>query len=251
MNQFQLLMKDSWAIAKDRLKTQMRIPVWVAMEFIEPIMWLIMYSQLYTREITTSFLGDRTYLDYFVPGLLIMSCFFAASWSGMGLLDRMRSGFINRILVTPISRWAIILGYALALTITLWGQFVIVLITATLLGWRPEITVHLFTILVLSITMVGFTFSALSYVLTFIGQREEAIIPILNFIMLPLIFLSGIFIPLTYSPKWIQIASVFNPLAWIHKLASSNIPEAYGWLIPSLIFMIVSLWLARKSVRPF
>ncbi|MCX7835019.1 MAG: ABC transporter permease [bacterium] len=247
-NQF---IEDVLSIAIDRLRTQIRVPVWVAMEFIEPIMWLIMYSQLYTKEITTSFLGNRSYLDYFVPGLLLMTCFFAASWSGMGLLDRLRSGFINRVLVTPISRWAIILGYALALTITLWIQMVIVLLTAFLLGWRPELTFHLLFFLFIAVTMVGIAFSALSFALTFVGQREEAIIPVLNFLILPLIFLSGIFIPLSYSPKWIQIAAKFNPLAWTHKFATLPLPQAYGYLFPIVLFTLFALWISRRTVKPY
>lgn len=243
--------RDVIAVAKDRLRTQVRVPVWVAMEFIEPIMWLIMYSQLYTKEITTTFLGDKTYLDYFVPGLLLMTCFFAASWSGMGLLDRLRSGFVNRLLVTPISKWAIIFGYAIALTVTLWLQMVIVLITAWFLGWKAEVSIHLIGILFCAVTLVGLTFSALSFALTFVGQREEAIIPVLNFLILPLIFLSGIFIPLSYSPKWIQFAAKFNPLAWIHKFATLPLPTSYGYLIPIFLFMISALWIAKRSVRPY
>ena len=101
MSSFSGFCQDVWAIAADRLLTQIRVKVWVAMEVIEPILWLLLYTQLYTDQVTRSFLGSRTYLDFFIPGLLTMSCFYSASWSGLGMLDRLRSGFINRLLVTP------------------------------------------------------------------------------------------------------------------------------------------------------
>lgn len=224
------------------------------MEFIEPIMWLVLYSQLYTDQVTKSFLGSQTYLDYFVPGLIVMGCFFSASWCGLALLDRMRSGFINRLLVTPISRMAIVLGYSVALIISLWWQIVVIMITAVVLGWRPPLSIELFGSIIIVTTLIGLAFSSLSFVLTFIGQNEDAIIPVLNFVQLPMLFLSGIFLPLSVSPVWVQWAAQFNPLGWAHhSLTLPNQPDgvvAIGWIGVLFLFALACLWLAYRTIRP-
>ncbi len=251
MKQF---IRDVLAIAQDRIRQQLRVKVWVAMEVIEPIMWLVLYSQLYTDQVTRPFLGERTYLDFFVPGLVVMSCFFSSSWCGLGLLDRMRSGFINRLLVTPVSRTAIILGYSVALIASLWWQVMLVMATACVMGWRPPLTFDFFAVIFVVITLIGLAFSSLSFALTFIGQSEDAIIPVLNFVQLPMLFLSGIFLPLSVSPVWVQWAAKFNPLGWAHKMLShSDTPFAspsISWMVGLVLFAGISLIVARRSVRP-
>ncbi len=245
---------DVWAVAADRLRAQLRVKVWVAMEVIEPIMWLILYTQLYTDQVTKSFLGTRTYLDFFVPGLLVMGSFFSASWCGLALLDRLRSGFINRLLVSPISRTAIVLGYSVALIVSIWWQVSVVMITAVVMGWRPPMTFEFFAVIFVVITFIGLAFSSLSFALTFVGQHEDAIIPVLNFVQLPMLFLSGIFLPLSVSPVWVQWAAKFNPLGWAHQALSSSdsiaISPAASWITLLILFALAANWLARKTVRP-
>ena len=86
-------------------RTLLRQPWFVAITLVQPIIWLLLFGTLF-RSVTEipGFTATASYLDYLVPGVVVMTALFSSGWSGMGLIDDMERGLMDRFLVAPLHR---------------------------------------------------------------------------------------------------------------------------------------------------
>jgi ABC-2 type transport system permease protein len=151
-------------------------------------------------------------IQFFAPGLLIMNVLFGAAFAGFGLIDQLRTGFIERIRVTPVSRLALVLGLVFRSPIVLLVQSVLLLLVASFFGLHVYVAGSLILALLLSI--IGITMASLSFTIALIVKEEGALAAITNFFTLPLFLLSGVMLPVAFAPKIIQNISIFDPFTY-------------------------------------
>src|SRR5436853_6189141 len=113
MNNFQKLIADTYLIGKNELLIQIRNPLWLFFGLFQPIVYLVLFSPFLGGIANAPGFPSESAIQFFVPGLVIMNVLFGASFAGFGLINQLRSGFIERIRVTPVSRLAIVLGLVL------------------------------------------------------------------------------------------------------------------------------------------
>ena len=101
---------DTILIGRNELLIQVRNPLWFFFGLFQPIVYLALFSPFLSGIAHAPGFPSGNAIQFFVPGLLIMNVLFGGSFAGFVLLDQLRSGFIERIRVTPISRLAIVLG---------------------------------------------------------------------------------------------------------------------------------------------
>src|SRR5450756_2917194 len=141
-------------------------------------------------------------VQIFIPGLLVMMALFGSAFVGFNLIDDIRSGVIERFLVTPVSRSAILLGRVLRDALVLLTQCVLITLVAIPLGLSVNMGGFLLSLVLYS--MVSITMASMSYSFALIYRIEDPLAPTLNTITLPLSLLSGIMLPLTLAPLWLQ-----------------------------------------------
>ena len=101
---------------------------------VQPMFWLLLYSQLFRRITDLPGFGTTSYIDYLTPGVAVMTAFFSGSWAGMGMIEDLDRGVLERFLATPASRGAIVFGRILESAIVATLQAVLILLTGLALG---------------------------------------------------------------------------------------------------------------------
>jgi len=201
---------DTWHLFNKYLIISLRTPLWSLFNLIQPLIWLVIFGQLFRNMAQLPGFPEGSYMDFFVPGVLIMTVLFGSSWSGVSLLREITAGSVDKMLVAPISRVSIVLSRVLHSAVQVMIQAFIILIAAALIG--TNINPSFFPLLggLLIILLLGIGFAALSNGFAIMIQREEPLVVIGNLMTLPLMFFS--MVPKSFMPDWIAFISQINPI---------------------------------------
>jgi len=196
------------------VRTTLRIPVFIALTLFQPVIWLLLYGQLFQKAVEIPNFNAANYTAFLAPGVVVMTALFASIWSGMSTVSDLRLGIIDRYLTTPASRPGIVVSRLLTLGCQVIVQGTIILVLAEIVGANLGGGISGGLLVLAVAVLVAWCFGALSFGIAMLTRREETMIGVGNFLSLPLTFLSAIFIARNLMPHWMQIAADLNPLEW-------------------------------------
>ena len=236
------------------VKGTLRNPVWLFIGLFQPALYLLLFAPLLqSLGNVPGFPAGGAY-SVFTPGLLVMVALFGTAYAGFGLVDHIRSGLVERLLVTPSSRLAILLGYVMRDVVVLLVQSCVIVAIALPMG----LSVNLLGLLVTFAMMVltGTLMASCSYALALLLKREDSLASVLNTIATPLLLLSGITLPLTLAPKIIRAIASVNPFAYEVAASRSLFLGNFGdsAIIVGILFLgtlaaLAFVWAARSFRR--
>lgn len=205
---------DAWLIFKGQMIKSLRNPAWVIIGLMQPILYFALFGPLLQNVVKMpGFAPGTTWQQFFVPALLVQLGLFGAAFVGFGIVAEWREGVIERMRVTPASRLALLLGRVSRDVVTLVVQSLVLLGVGLAFGLRAPVAgvalAFVFVIL-LAIAMASF-----SYALGLVLKSEDSLAPLLNSIMLPVLLLSGILLPMTIAPAWLNDLSRVNPFRYV------------------------------------
>jgi ABC-2 type transport system permease protein len=243
-------LKEAWVIGKNEILIQARNPLWLFFGLFQPIVYLLLFSPFLSGIANAPGFPAENAIQFFVPGLLIMNILFGASFAGFGLINQLRSGFIERIRVTPVSRLAIVIGLVLRAPVVVLVQSAVLVLVAIFMGFRLDFWgAH---IIILLMILIGITMASISYTIALIAKDEGTLAAITNFFTLPLMLLSGIMLPITFAPKLIRNISVADPFRYavdaFRALANGNIGDS-SVLTAVLVFLILGVLALTWFIR--
>jgi ABC-2 type transport system permease protein len=237
----------------------MREPIWIALLLIQPMVWLILYSQLFTKLPQLGGFGTTSYLTFLAPGIVIMNAFFGATWSGMAMIDDLDRKVVERFLATRASRLSIILSQIVRSALIAAIQALIILIVALALGAHMHTGAAGWVVVVAAGVLVNTAFAGISQGIALLTRREATMIAVANFIGLPLLFLSTVLIASSAIKPWIRDVSRFNPVEWGVRAAHEVVLPNTDWgqvgmylgllLALSAVTAIFATWCFRSYVR--
>jgi ABC-2 type transport system permease protein len=225
----------------------LKSPLFIFINMFQPLMYLLLYMPLLGGLGGVPGFSDGNTANVFIPGLLVMQAIFGCAFVGFPLIDEIRSGVIQRYLVTPVSRSAIILGKVLRDVVILLAQCILITIAAIPFG----LTLNPlgFGLSLVLYVLIGAIMSCISYAFALIYKVEDSLAPTMNTITLPVSLLSGIFLPLALAPLWLQYLAKINPFSYgvnaTRDLFAGNlhsISVLEGFLITSIIAAITVYW---------
>jgi ABC-2 type transport system permease protein len=149
----------------------------------------------------------------YTPGLLVQLCIFAAAFVGFGVIADFRAGVIERMRVTPVSRAAPLLGRLLRDVTVTTVQAIVLTGTAFLMGLRAPATGLAVGYGFVVATVV--TIASLSYSVALLTKSEDAFSQVVNLVTVVLLLLSGILLPMTLAPNWLNDISALTPLRYV------------------------------------
>jgi ABC-2 type transport system permease protein len=205
--------RETWLVFSRALRLSIRNPVWVIIGVFQPILYLTLFGPLLEPVANTPGFPPGDAWQVFVPGLLVLLGLFGAAFVGFGLIAEWRSGVIDRMRVTPASRGSLLLGRVLRDVVVVTTQGLILVITALFMGL--EVTALEIAIGLAIVALLGDSFSAVSYGVALKLKSEDAFAPLVNGILLPVMLLSGILLPMSFAPDWLETLSEFNPMTYI------------------------------------
>jgi len=192
----------------------MREPIWIVTMVIQPMIWLLLYGQLFKNVTRLGGFGTTSYVTFLAPAVVVMNGFFSATWSGMSMINDLEHKVVERFLATPASRLSIVLSQIVRSALTAAIQGFIILLVALALGVRIHAGVPGWIVILVAGMLVNSAFAGFSQGVALLTRREATMIAVANALGLPLLFLSTTTIAKQQMPGWMQFGSRFNPVQW-------------------------------------
>jgi ABC-2 type transport system permease protein len=241
MRMMRNLVADTLHMLLRHTRTTLRIPIWIAVTLTQPVIWLFLYGQLFRRIVELPGFEATSYIQHLTPGVVIMTAMFGSFWSGMGLIQDLDEGVMDRMLATPVSRTAIIAARVLHAAMTVGVQSMIILGMGLVLGARiPGGVPGVLAIMTFAL-LLGAAFSAVSNAIALLTRREETLIAIVNFFGLPLVFISTAFIASELMPSWIRTAAQANPVNWA-IVGARTAMQGDAWMTVGQYILLLALF---------
>jgi ABC-2 type transport system permease protein len=205
------LLRDTWLIFGRAMSITLRNPAWSLIMLAQPLFFLYFFGPLLRQVSATEDFPAGGAFNVFVPGLMVQLAMFGTLFVGFGLLAELRAGVIERLRVTPVSRFALLLGKGMRDVVALLVQSVLLVLLAVPLGLTID---PLGLVVVLGLlALLGIALVSLSYTVALKVRSEDALGPLLNTITMPLLLLSGVLLPMSLAPGWLQGVASVNPVS--------------------------------------
>jgi ABC-2 type transport system permease protein len=247
------LLHDIWVVYIQNLLIAWRNPLRTLIGLFQPLCFLVLFAPLLNAIAGVPGFPPGGALTVFVPGLLVMMALYNSAFVGFALLADIRLGVVERLRVSPVSRLGLILGRVLRDITVLFGQTLVLLGAAWCIGL--ELYRGPTVLAIILVLLVGVVVAAFSYGIALRVKDEYSLAPTINFFLIPLQLLSGITLPLTLAPSWIQWVAAANPLAYAvtgaralfnGNTSSSSVTSAFAVI---LCLTFVSVWWAIGSFK--
>jgi ABC-2 type transport system permease protein len=171
--------------------------------------------------------GDGDYLKYFYPGTVLMILLFTAIFSTISIIEDRREGFLQSVLVAPISPMAIVLGKVLGGTLLAFGQGLIFLLLAPVVGFHFTVLSFLLALAVMFI--ISFSLTALGFCIAWRMSSTQGFHAIMNLFLMPMWFLSGALFPASGAKGGLNWVIGANPLSY----GLSALRQSMQWGTPA------------------
>jgi len=247
----------SWFMTIRHVRALIRQPIWVFITLVQPLIWLLLYGALFKRVVEIPGFGGGSYLDFLTPGIIVMSALFSSGWSGMALLDDLDRGVLDRFLMSPVSRVSLIAGRLAQGALIVVVQSLILVVLALISGADLAGGPLGVLVLIAGSILLGWSFGSLSNGLALIVRREETLIAAVNLVILPLTFLSTVFMAPALLPGWIGDVARFNPVNWAIEAGRSALSADVDWSLVGprigglLLLAVVSGLYATRAFRAY
>ncbi|MDT9593157.1 ABC transporter permease [Nocardioides zeae] len=247
------LLRDTSIVFRRQIRMNLRNPAWVLIGIMQPVLYLVLFGPL-LRPLVSSFdLPTDNPYTFLVPGLLVQLGMFGAFFAGFGLIAEWREGVVEAERVTPASRAALLLGRLTRDLTLLLVQALILVGLGYWMGMRGDV---LGVVAGIVITLaVGGACAAASNALALTTKSEDVMAPLINMVMMPVLLLSGIMLPMTLGPAWLETTSDFMPFRWITDavrgtfvgdFGSSGVAWGVAW---ALALLALGLWWGTSVFR--
>jgi ABC-2 type transport system permease protein len=252
-----MIFTHSLIMTMRNLRGLVRQPIYVAFTLVQPVFWLVLYGQLFQRVVELRGFNASSYIVFLTPGIVIMTALMSGGWNGMGIINEIERGVMDRFLVSPISRFALIAGRLIALGAVAVIQSLLLMGLGFLLGARFDGGIAGCAVMIACAVLLAASFGALSNALAVVVRKPESVIGASNFVLLPLTFLSPVFMAKNVMPAWIRVFAGVNPVAWSVEAARSAMSAhtdwgAVGMRAAGLVcFALLSAGLATRAFRAY
>ena len=243
--------RESFIVFRRQIRMNLRNPAWVLIGVMQPVLYLVLFGPL-LKPLVDDFGVENPY-TFLVPGLLVQLGMFGAFFAGFGLIGEWREGVVEAERVTPASRSALLVGRLSRDVAQLLVQALILVGLGWAMGMRAPIDGVIIGVLLT--LLVGGACAAASNALALTTKSEDVMAPVINMVMMPVLLLSGILLPMTIGPDWLQRVSDFMPFRWIvdavrdtfvGDLSSSHMLWGTTW---SLVLFALATWWGTAVFR--
>jgi ABC-2 type transport system permease protein len=185
-----------------------------------------------------------------------MTALFSAGWSGMGMINDMDRGVMDRFLVSPVNRSSLIIGPLAQAALSVAIQAVIIVGLALAVG-ADFSGVPGVVVLILVAVLLAASMGALSNAVALTTRQEETLVGLVQFVVLPLTFLSAAFMQLDLIPGWMQEVAKFNPVNWAVEAGREAVSSGVDWGFVAervgllLGLAVVCVWVATRAFRSY
>jgi ABC-2 type transport system permease protein len=209
---------ETWELYKRALMKLTRRPIILYFSLVQPMIWLLLFGQMFKKMVelpgTASAFGTSNYMAFFTPGVIMMTILFGAGQTGLGLIQDMDSGFLDKLLTTPINRLSIIIGKIAGDLTRMIAQVAIVLLVAVIGGVHIRTGLLGVFFIIIIASLFGLALAGINTIVALQTRNSEASFLLSNFVNLPLMFTSSAMMPKGMLPEWMQSIANVNPVTF-------------------------------------
>jgi len=251
------LATQTWWMTARRLRVFVQQPGYLLIMLVQPVIWLFLFGNLFRRVVELPGFGSASYVDYLVPGVVVMSAISSNMWAGMGAMEEIERGTLDRFLVTPVSRGALMNASVVEQAVGTTIQSVIIVLLGWAAGAHYPGGVAGVAVLVVASVLLGTVFGAMSNAIGMLVRQRETIIGINTFLLLPLTFLSSAFMATALMPGWMQAIARGNPVNWALDAARGALSTQRDWVDVAVsggalaVLAAAMVWLSTRTFRAY
>lgn len=224
---------DTWVLFVRSIKKLVRTPILLFFALVQPIIFLVLFTQLFSS-VGVQFsraagFGAVSYLSFATAGIVLQNGFSSALQSGTSVVDDLTSGFLEKELVTPVNRAAILLGRLLSDAFRVVVQSAIILILAFLLGADFATGIIGVLLIFVVVAFFGLAWSGISLAIGLRTKSAETVFGLGGLLTFPLLFMSTALVPTALMPGWMQTVSSFNPISYAVNAVRALTLTGFDW----------------------
>ena len=213
-----------------QLRAFVRVPFYLIMNLVQPIIWLLLFGQLFRSVVDIpGFGGGDDYLVFLTPGIVMMMALFGSAWAGTSFIQDMDRGVMDRFLASTTQRASLILSTMLYQAVLTVIQTSVVIGVAWLAGARFDGGLPGLGIMLLAAVLLTLLFAAFSNAIALLAKQQTALIAISQLISFPLMFLSSAIMDTSLSPEWVGTVARFNPFEWAVSAGRGALQSSPDW----------------------
>ena len=242
-NPLSLWYSDGWTVTKRNLIKIKRSPDMLVFAVIQPIMFVLLFSQVYAGSIQVQ---GTDYVQFLMAGIFAQTVVFGATFSGAAMAQDLKEGIIDRFRSLPMASSAVLIGRTNGDLVLNTISMVIMMLTGLLVGWRVNSSPPEFLAGVGLLLLFGYAFS---WVMALLGMsvRSPEVINNASFLILfPLTFISNAFVPSETLPTPLRVFAELNPVSALVQAArelfgnegTAPVPDVWTMQNPILTTLI-------------
>jgi ABC-2 type transport system permease protein len=247
-------LRQTWQVTLRGVRVLVRQPAYLGITLTQPIIWLLLFGALFKAITQIPGFHGGSYINFLTPGIVVMLAVSSAGWTGMGFIEDINGGVMDRMLVAPVWRGALNAGTVVYAVLTILIQTGLIVLLALALGANYAGGVGGVLLLILVAALLGAAFASLSNGVAVLARQRETLIGAVSLVLLPLTFLSTALMQQSLVPAWIRTVANFNPVNWAVEAGRSAAMQKIDWaLVASRIGLLVALTLlsATFATRAF
>jgi len=236
---------DGGVMAARQLRKVTRRPMYTVYLFVQPVIFVLLFRYVFGSAINT---GRVSYVNFLMPGIIVMTAIFGALTTGLGLTEDLAAGVIDRFRSLPIARSAVLVGRTAADLATNTLTLALMLLIGVLVGFRPSQPVYQVVLAFVLVLAFAYVFSWIS---AFVGVsvRNPETAQSVGFIwVFPLVFASSAFVPTAHMPGVVHAFADVNPVTQVvdaaraltigHGDALGPTLATLAWLVGLLVVFV-------------
>ncbi len=245
---------QTYAVAAAEVQKLHHDPLELFTRAVQPVLWLLLFGEVmaHVRGVAP---GNVPYLDFLAAGILAQSALFVAIFYGISAIWERDLGVLQRYLVSPAPRSALVLGKALSASVRALSQALIVYVLALLVGVAIDLNPLHIAAVAAAIALGSMLFSTLSLIIACIVKTRERFMGIGQVLTMPIFFASNAIYPLSLMPGWLRAISHINPLTYevdaLRSLMLSGGVSEYGLSLDFAVLLAVTTVLTAIAARMY
>jgi daunorubicin resistance ABC transporter membrane protein len=212
-------LRITWALYKRSMIRLLRRPIFLYFSLVQPLVWLLLFSQVMKNFGKSALPPGVPYVTLFAPAVMLQTILFGSFQSGMAMVTDIEMGTLDKFLIAPINRMAILVGRALADGTRMFLQGLVIILLSMALGVRFAHGPLGVLAAVLLAVIFGMGLAGFSNVIALRTKNSESTLIVGNFFIFPLLFLSPALVPRQALPHWIDTFGKINPVAYAVEAA--------------------------------
>lgn len=234
-----------------------RQPWGLGVAIVQPVIWIVLFGNVFQSVGQVPGFGHDDYLTFLVPGILMMTVLYSGAWAGTGFIEDIRSGVMDRMLSSPVSRPALVLGQLVQQLLVCVVQGVMVLAIGALAGAHYSGGARGMAVALGASVLLAAAFCSLSAAVALLARDQTALIGISTIVVLPATFVSTALMPVQLLPDWVATAAKFNPLTWATSIAQTAMSPDVDWGVVAsrsawlVVLAVLVAWWSLRAMRSY